>query len=126
MLRSDFKEFCLEYLQHKVEYNLLKLIPISLQDSRNNHLQLMQLMSGYKLLINGGLEVSDIFKESSKTELISSFLDTIWNDSVSGDGLTFKKITLTPSAFNLAEKMLSLCYHLGLKVSFTAMKYLKI
>ncbi|KAG8200791.1 hypothetical protein JTE90_006373 [Oedothorax gibbosus] len=123
--RSDFKEFCLKYIHHKAEYNILKLIPISLQDTKTNYSHLMQLMGGYELLINNGLEVSDIFKDSENNQIISSFLDTIWNDSVTTDGLTVKKVGLSPSAFILAEKMLSLCYHLGLKVDEITQRLLK-
>ncbi|GFT40379.1 DNA-dependent protein kinase catalytic subunit [Trichonephila clavipes] len=77
---------------------------------------------GYELLITNGFPASIIFQKTIQTEIISSLLDSIWNDSMEMSGSTLKKKTLTPVAFSLAEQMLSICYNLELRVDEMAMK----
>ncbi|GFQ67396.1 DNA-dependent protein kinase catalytic subunit [Trichonephila clavata] len=116
--KNDFQEFCKEYLKYKEKYNLMKILPINLLNSKQNYMQVMQLLKGYELLITNGFPPLTIFQKTTQTEIISSLLNSIWNDSMEMSGSTLKKRTLTPVAFSLAEQMLSACYNLELKVSF--------
>ncbi|GFT93732.1 DNA-dependent protein kinase catalytic subunit [Nephila pilipes] len=120
--KDDFQVFCSEYIKCKKKYNLMKILPISLLNSKQDYMQVMQLLKGYELLITNGIETSTIFQRTMQIEIITSLLDSIWNDSLELDGSTFKKRTLTPIAFSLAEQMLSVCYNLELKADEMAMK----
>ncbi|XP_055932973.1 DNA-dependent protein kinase catalytic subunit-like isoform X2 [Argiope bruennichi] len=121
-IKSDFRKFCLEFLKRKDKYNLLNFLPISLHSSSHNHMQIMQLLKGYEILITNGFEASEIFSDTH--EMISNLLESVWNDSVETNVTSLKKKALPPVAFRLAETILSISYNLGLKVDELALRLL--
>ncbi|GBN03186.1 DNA-dependent protein kinase catalytic subunit [Araneus ventricosus] len=120
--KSEFQKFCLKFLSQKDKYNLLKFLPISLQNSSHNHMQIMQLLKGYEILITNGFEASKIFPDTH--EVISNLLESVWNDSIETDVTSLKKSALPPIAFRLAETILSVSYNLGLKIDELSLRLL--
>ncbi|CAL1269299.1 unnamed protein product [Larinioides sclopetarius] len=120
--KSEFQNFCLKYLNQKDRYNLLKFLPISLQDFNHNYMQIIQLLKGYEILITNGFEASKFFLDTH--EVISNLLESVWNDSIEINVTTLKKRTLPPIAFRLAETILLVSYNLGLKVDELSLRLL--
>lgn len=115
--RDDFKEFCRKFLLQN-KYNLAELLPLSSKSFKEDPLKLIQLVTGYEQIVSCEILSFDQSSAILTSSLTDNLLDSVVNISAAKDDVTNKKMLCGPILMTLAERMLSLSYAVGLKVSF--------
>ena len=93
------------------------MLPLSLKDTKEDPLKLIQIFTGYEQLISYGLWTPKYSVDITTHELTENILHSVANVTAILDSSTNQKIVFNPIVISIAEKMLLVAYALGLEVN---------